>query len=288
VSHDLHLAMRRGTTLDAERLAAVLARQRHWKRADAKAWRYEDPETGVYGTLESDADPPPLSADLVAADLLANLNYARPSFFGRQFLPLIVEIANALDLRVVDPQDHEIGGDAKPKVAVLEELLATWDAGNAKSFGVARPLAVDLPRMSRANTLAWWEYMRARAEYKARLGERAFVPDLRLVRRTGTDRVVRLVIWVEGNPALFPACDLVAVLRPDAKKQFEMRGVIDRATLLDRLAPLMAETEFEDLPPQSILPAEQADEAPSRAGSLPLEAFAGFDPVAKDGFIDPD
>ena len=280
--------MRRGTTLDKERLAAVLVRQRHWKRADAKAWRYEDAETGVYGTLEPDADPSPLPADLISADLLANLNYARPSFFAREFLPLIVEIANALDLRVVDPQDHEIGGDAKPKTAILEELVATWDAGNAKSVSVARPLAVDLPRMPRANTLAWWEYMRARGEYQTRLGEKAFVPDLKLVRRSSTDRVLRLLIWVEGNPALFPACDLVAVLRPDEKKQFEMRGVVDRATLADLLAPLMAETGFEGLPPQPILPAEGADEARSRAGALALEAFAGFDPVAKDGFVDPD
>ena len=288
MSHDLHFAMRRGTTLDAERLAGVLARQHHWKRVDAKAWRYEHPDTGVYGTLEPDADGPPLPADLIAADLLANLNYARPSFFGREFLPLIVEVANTLDLRVIDPQDHEIGSDAKPKIAVLEELVATWDAGNAKSVGIARPLAVDLPRMSRADALVWWEYMRARAEYQKRLGATAFAPDLRLVRRIGTDRVLRLVIWVEGNPALFPACDLVAVLRPDAKKQFEMRGVVDSATVGDLLGPFMAETGFEGLPPQRFLPAERADKARQRAGSLPLEAFAGFDPVPKDGFIDPD
>jgi hypothetical protein len=280
--------MRRGTTLDTERLAALLSRQRHWKRADAKAWRYEDPETGVYGTLERDADPPPLPADLISADLLANLNYARPSFFGREFLPLIVEIANTLELSVVDPQDHEIGGDAKPKAAVTRDLVATWDAGNAKSVSLARPLAVDLPRMSRANTLAWWEYMRARTEYKKRLGETAFSPDLRLVRRSGTDRVLRLVIWVEGNPALFPARDLIAVLRPDEKKQFEMRGVVDGATFDERLGQLMTETGFEGLPPQPILLAERADEARSRAGALALQAFAGFDPVAKDGFIDPE
>jgi hypothetical protein len=280
--------MRRGTTLDSERLAAVVARQRHWKRADAKAWRYEDPETGVYGTLERDADPPPLPADLVSADLLANLNYARPSFFAREFLPLIVEIANALDLRVVDPQDHEIGGDAKPKAAVTRELVSTWDAGNAKSVSLARPLAVDLPRMSRANTLAWWEYMRARTEYQKRLGETAFAPDLRLVRRSGTDRVLRLVIWVEGNPALFPARDLVAVLRPDEKKQFDMRGVVDGAAFDEVFGQLMTETGFEGLPAQPILPAERADEARSRTGALALEAFAGFDPVAKDGFIDPE
>ena len=278
--------MRRGTTLDRERLAAVLARQRHWERTDARAWRYEDPETGVYGTLESDTDPPPLPADLISADLLANLNYARPSFFAREFLPLIVEIANTLELRVVDPQDHEIGGEAKPKAAVLDELVATWDAGNAKSVSLARPLAVDLPHMSRANTLAWWEYMRARGEYQTRLGEKAFVPDLKLVRRSGTDRVLRLLIWVEGNPALFPACDLVAVLRPDEKKQFDMRGVVDGATFDDLLGQLMAETGFEGLPAQPILPAERADEARSRAGALAFEAFAGFDPVAKDGFID--
>lgn len=287
MSHDLHLAIRRGITLDRERLAAVLARQRYWKRADARAWRYEDPETGVYGTLEPDPDAPPLPEDLVPADLLANLNYARPSFFGREFLPLIVETAEALDLRVVDPQDHEIGGDAKPKAAVLAELLATWDAGNAMSFGVARPLGVGVPRMSRADALAWWEYMRARTEYQMRLGETAFAPDLRLVRRSASDRVLRLVIWVEANPALFPACDLVAVLRPDAKKQFQMRGVVDRGTFVGSLGPLMAETNFEGLPAQPFLPAERAEEARARAGSLPLEAFAGFDPVPKDGFIDP-
>jgi len=280
--------MRRGATLDTERLAAVLARQRYWKRADAKAWRYEDPETGVYGTLEPDADAPPLPADLVGADLLANLNYARPSFFAREFLPLIVEITEALDLRVVDPQDHEIGGNAGPKVAVLHELLATWDAGNAKSLSVAGAMAADLPRMSRADALAWWDYMRFRAEYGTHLGETAFAPDLRLVRRTGTDRVLRLVTWVEGNPALFPACDLVAVLRPDAKQQFQMRGVIDHATLIDSLGPLMTERRFEDLAAQPFLPAERAEEARARAGSLALEAFAGFDPVAKDAFIDPE
>jgi len=280
--------MRRGTTLDKERLAAVLARQRHWKRADAKAWRYEDPETGVYGTLERDADPPPLPAELISADLLANLNYARPSFFGREFLPLIVEITDALELRVVDPQDHEIGGDAKPKAAVLEELVATWDAGNAKSVSVARPLAVDLPRMSRANTLAWWDYMRARTDYQKQLGETAFAPDLRLIRRSGTDQVLRLVIWVEGNPALFPARDLVAVLRPNEKKQFDMRGVVDGGTFDELLGQFIAEKRFEGLPPQPILPAERADDARSRAGALAFEAFAGFDPVAKDGFIDPE
>lgn len=180
----------------------------------------------MYGSLEPDPDPPRLPKDLAPADLLANLNYARPSFFGREFLGVVVELAVALDLRVVDPQDDEIGGAAKPKHPVAEELIAVWDIGNAKSVGAARSQGVRLPVMSRGDALEWWSYMHARGDYQAQLGEAAHAPELRLVRRWETDRVLRLSTWVEGNPALFPRCDLVALLRPHATKQFERSAAL--------------------------------------------------------------
>jgi hypothetical protein len=274
LSHDLHLVARRGAPLDAERLAAVLAKQRHWRLVEgsARQWWYENPDTGVYGSL----DP----------DMNAVLNYVRPSFFGREFLALIVEIAGALDFLVVDPQDDEIAGPATPKAAVFDELFATWEAGNAKSAALVGGPGTRLPTMGRPEALEWWTYMRARAGYQMRLGESVFAPELRLVRRWETDRVLRLITWVEGNPALFPACDLVALLRPHPEKQFQIHGVVDRGALARALAPHLVQKRFDDLPAQPSLDPEHADPSRRAAASLSVEPFAGFDPVKRDEFLD--
>jgi hypothetical protein len=226
----------------------------------------------VYGSL----DP----------DMHAVLNYVRPSFFGREFLGLIVEIAGALELLVVDPQDDEIAGSAKAKPAVFEELLSTWEAGNAKSAALAGGQGVRLPTMPRAEALDWWMYMRARTDYQMRLGESVFAPELRLVRRWETHRVLRLVTWVEGNPALFPACDLVAVLRPHAEKEFQIHGVVDRGTFARAVARHLVEKRFDGLAAMSLLEPEHADAARRAAASLSFEPFAGFDPVKKDESLD--
>lgn len=274
MSHELHLVARRGALLDAERLAALLAKQRHWRRVEGatRHWWYENPDTGVYGSLEP--------------DMHAVLNYVRPTFFGREFLALIVEIAGPLDLLVVDPQDDDIVGSARPKPPIFEELLSTWEAGNAKSAALAGGQGLRLPTMPRAEALEWWMYMRARTDYQMRLGESVFAPELRLVRRWETDRVLRLVTWVEGNPALFPACDLVAVLGPHAEKEVQIHGVVDRGAVARALAPHLVEKRFGGLAAMSLLEPDDADAARRAAASLSFEPFAGFDPVKKDEFLD--
>lgn len=57
---------------------------------------------------------------------------------------------------------------------------------------------------------------------------------------------------------------------------------------MTELGASLAERQFDDLVPLPVLVAERAEAARILAGSLAVEPFAGFDPVAKDGFIDPE
>lgn len=283
MSFEVRFIVRRERPFDEELLVARLAAQRHWTRADASGavrWWYRNPDTGVYCTLEHDDAPAP--AGYTSAKLLAALNYARPSFFALETVPLIVELAAASGLLVIDPQDHELGGSGRPKEARAEDLIATWRAGNRLALAAARASGITLPAMPRDRAHAWWRYQSRRGELAAQLGESAYAPDLKLVRRRDGNEVQRLLVWSEGNPSLLPACDVVAVVRPLPGGELAMRGCMSYGDLLSRLAPYLSEHTAAEAP---LLAADRAMVVP-RLPDDALAPFEGYEAVGADAFTD--
>lgn len=283
MSFELHFVTPRERAFDEERFVARLAAQRHWWRADASGtvrWWYRNADTGVYCTLETDDASPP--AGYTSTKLLAALNYARPSFFALETLPLLIELANATGLLLIDPQDHEIGGNGMPKEARRDELVATWSAGNRMALAAARASGVKLPTMPSERALAWWQYQSRRAELAALLGESAYAPDVKLVRRRDGSEVLRLLVWSEGNPSLLPTADLVAVMRLLPGGKLAIGGTMAYGDLLARLAPYLVDHAAAEA---ALLPADRAALVP-RLPDDALAPFEGYEAVAADAFTD--
>jgi len=105
VSYDLLFAIKKGKHFDAKRVADQLRKRPHWAKQNESQWLYQNEETGVYGVLDVGSpgdDEEALPAGFAPAALAANLNYARPSFFGHEFLPEVAWLAAALDLWIIE------------------------------------------------------------------------------------------------------------------------------------------------------------------------------------------
>jgi len=116
---------------------------------DFQIW-YENPNTGVYFNYSFNEDE----------GIDFNINYLRPTFFAYETMPLVVEFAEHFDLLVVDPQDHEIGGDGAPKECVQKELIETWARSNA--VAVQNSDTKKHPYLPHEKTYPWWIYISKR------------------------------------------------------------------------------------------------------------------------------
>ena len=132
MSYDLWFHASDGQTLTRAAWEAYAATMPLTRWADETRLLYENVNTGVYcgfdWTAAAESDDEQVRSDAQATPLAFNLNYVRPSFFGLETLPIVEKMCADLGLLVVDPQSQENGG---PKLARADELIASWNAGNA-------------------------------------------------------------------------------------------------------------------------------------------------------------
>jgi hypothetical protein len=277
VSHEIILL----TQTPGQRAAvqAALVADRHWRRTDT-VLAYENPDTGVYANVEGLDDPPHGDDGIVAV-----INYTRPPFFGLEVVPQLVAAAQAAEILVVDAQDDLIGGTGAPKPPVVDELVASWEAGNRAASAVrlrADPTAGVMPR---DHAIAWWRYMRQKGGLTDRYGQTHYVPGLRLVRHSGSRDVLRLLSWTDWIPLILPEADLVAVIRSNGGT-FEIRGLLPFGTIANTLEGLVGRVAASDDLEVRVLDPSEAVLVPELLDGATLEPFAGLEAVAVDAIVD--
>ena len=277
MSHELILLAR--TARQRAAIVEALVADHRWRRTES-GLQYENPDTGVYANLEGLDDEPPGDDGIVAV-----INYARPSFFALEIVPQLVAAAQAAEVLVVDAQDDMIGGTGAPKPAVADELIASWEAGNRAASAVRLRTDGTAAVMPRDRGIAWWRYMRQKSGLTDRYGQTHYVPGLRLVRRSGSRDVLRLLTWTDWIPLILPEADVVAVLRSQGGT-FEIRGLLPYATVADTLDGLLRRVAASDDLEVRVLDPSEAVLVPDLLGGATLEPFSGFDAVAVDAIVD--
>ena len=140
MSYDLHFCTKGHPAPPPAEILAWARQQVHFtvnvtSDRDFQCW-YENEHTGVYFGMEHLREPAGDGAESIAPEHYADvqitfkMNYLRPSFFAYEAMPVVDEFAQRFSLLVIDPQDHEIGGDASPKQCRAEELTKAWLKSN--------------------------------------------------------------------------------------------------------------------------------------------------------------
>jgi hypothetical protein len=152
-------------------------------------------------------------------------------------MPLVEAFCKQFSLNVEDPQEETIGE------AAASTLITSWrnhnhGAVNATTRGSDDPL--DLRYFPEDRATYWWSYMRQRLKLENSVTEDIFVPTIMLL-ATPDNQIVTTIVWPDGIPQLFPACDFVFVER--TKKGFfgekKEKGVVPYSEVVQTIEPLL-------------------------------------------------
>jgi hypothetical protein len=219
VSFDLDFVVEGDAVPDISAKLQQWLEQYRWFRRNAVPFGgtehfYASEDTGVYfqlldesGANASDEKPNPPEG-FRHSGWSFNLNYCRPSFFASEAIPIAVDFAATMSLRIHDPQDGRITNDP-------DLLMAAWRRHNRS--GVAALIA-DHERQGRPSPVtilerAWldriWEFNRSRTALQTRLGPDIFVARITLIRSPVNGAIARMAVWPVSLPALMPEVDFV-------------------------------------------------------------------------------
>jgi hypothetical protein len=231
---------------------------------------YENPDTGAdfrldfSGSASGASNKPVAGKAFLDVGLAFNMNYARPSFYALEAMPIIADMATRLSLLTLNPQDYQAGDPPPaPKPTDVNRLIATWTNANAqvlKLFGQAQ----NLPTMPAAASHAWWRYMFHKQALEKRLGGTVFVPGIFLLAPRAGGAMRTSVTWAPGNAMVFPPTDLIAVIKADGI------GYVAAEHALGALAPYLEDLPHADVPGLRILRPEHEAEAMAIYETLPI------------------
>jgi hypothetical protein len=221
---------------------------------------YRNPATGVRAGFEVE-DPADLDGRLPAGSKAVGLGFRlpwlRPSFFAREALPVLVELAERFGLVVA--ADEADGGNLEPRLASSQGLVEVWQAGNRAAV---RRDQSRLPYMSPERSDRWWRYQLHKAELHRRLGEDVFVPTLVAVAEGRRTDDLRLhITWTDAVPLVLPECDLVTLLDGKRPAEFKIRGTVPYGEVRRALDPYLDSIAIEGLGAVSLLKPTSAREA---------------------------
>jgi hypothetical protein len=124
MSYDLFFCTRPDNVVSKEEVSSYLSNIPNVREDGV----YHNEDTGVYFILElieqTDYEVETvIPSEYHDVGLSVNINYNRPKFFADESMPIIASLCEDLGLFVIDPQDHEIGGNSSPKQADVNELV---------------------------------------------------------------------------------------------------------------------------------------------------------------------
>ncbi|HWE73760.1 MAG TPA: hypothetical protein VG328_11420 [Stellaceae bacterium] len=192
------------------------ARRRHYKAAKDRV-SYTNEDTGVYFWIK-----PQYGRDLLLRQAVKSaefeVNYNRPSFFGREAEKQLSGIVAALQPRIDDPQMEGMGegpysGDG---------FLRGWNFGNRFAIQqmVLKEADNKIATMPEADLHAAWDWNFRCAERRDYLKLRHYAPPVLFWRIDG--RVQRVVVWGESMPIMLPRVEYVIVAREIGKARVSL------------------------------------------------------------------
>lgn len=229
MSYDLYMKPRVGT-VGREQFLEHFKSRTLYECAEDQSW-YRNEDTGVYFVFEySDTvttNAPDLEDRASSYQLSFNINYYRPSFFGKEAEPELSAFIKRFDLLVDDPQIDGMGVGEYDSA----KFLYGWAKGNELGYravmqgGGAKPIftapTAELERI--------WRWNFERRQVQAQVGEGCFVPRIFFLELEGTAKSA--VVWPDAIPLLLPRVDYLFVDRQELAPRRFFRAIPDRALL---------------------------------------------------------
>ncbi len=273
MSYDLFFYLRKGKSLDADRLARwaeghpPFAVHRHGAGAMDLEYANEHTETGFALSMSEPASPSEIAgrsyAEFEDAGLSFNINFSRPSYFIEEAVLVLEDLTRTFSLLVVDPQadDTRVEGYA-PHAFDGDRVKKAWMAGNAASTRAFARMSGEPPvYLPSEKLIGWWRYTFNRQSLEEKLGEGVFVPGLHLFYHTERKSPVLAMAWTDNIPTLFPTVDLVVLVR-QRKKAFGLlkkleSGYVEAEPFLKKIEAHLKSVESEagdlkHLPPENV------------------------------------
>jgi hypothetical protein len=255
------------------------------KSAAAQVW-YENEATGVYFSFEQqDADWVKEQAELsdlsALTDLTFNINFLRPTFFGREAMPFVTAAAKQFGLLISNPQADEI-----PVEADANALILNYVDHNARA--AAAYLAQEDSSLTVMDSKRSAVFFRHNSQY-SRLIKRYkndyFVPRMFLCRKKSTNEILTFTTVSAAVFAILPETDMVVLTR-ERKRLFkkEMELMFMR---YDEFRALMGQIVSDtNHPGMYVISEEQVDAAEKVINNLRFEKNEDFEGISPDRVID--
>lgn len=293
MSYDLYFCWQKKEPIDFDLVAEWAKKHIHFQRKEHQLW-YNSEHTGVYFRIDfeirdpEDAMIPEDYPNYFDSGLSFNLNYNRPSFFGYEAMPIVVDLCQSFGLTVYDPQAFD--ERALNQDPGAEGLINSWLRSNSNGITTLRDMGSSLSRMALSSSKYLWMYSRRKVELQTKLGDSIFVPMLFPFRKTGSADVGTAIVCTSGISMIVPAADWIIIRRPKRHfpgfgKEIET-GVISRKTFDHTLGVHL--THFPDWEPAvKVVNPETTTLAEIRLKliehMLPLNEF---ERLGNDGFTD--
>jgi hypothetical protein len=206
-----------GAPVDVAAIAAWLKEDECWSGDDSM---YFNEDTAVSFRLE-------LSGKNRLRVATATLELPRPSFVGRESLTFLVHLAKTFGLEV------STGLWSPPKPPQLDELLAHWAKKN-----IAAAKRSTLPRLDSSRSAAMWEWnvrVSSRQQQVDQTELELFVPRILATNTRRRGELGTAVVWVDGNPALFPQVDYVVIASDERADTFDRYELATRDAVVSAL-----------------------------------------------------
>lgn len=225
--------------------------------------------------------------------LSVSIEYFRPAYFAHEAAAVIEAMCQEFRMYILDPQlspllkkcmavtiirSWEIGNENAVKQAFYDKARSEQEEGHPPEQRLVRPY------MPRDVMMAWWKYMYRKEEMTRRVREtpvRVHVPEWKIIRRVGQDKLYLAMTLAEGIGYVIPPCDIFLVKR----NRFSEVGAIEAEVLLPGIKEYLKPWSFSGMD-FNVLTSPDARRMAKVLRETPLEDIHRYEQIAPGSFID--
>jgi hypothetical protein len=235
------------------------------------------------GPRQREGQESPIPSGVYETGLSFSLNYARPTFFALEAMPVIEALAAYFGVTMFDPQ-------REPSLGIFdsEQLVESWSKSNQWAVGALAKDNDNFFRLAPDTSTRFWTYMNSdypRLSQELE-GPDVFVPKLFLISHEGSKEAETAIAWTLGIHLVVPQSDWIVVVFPKSfwRRETEMfffRSAAVLAPMAAYLREFDAGRDLRILPPENLSQADKILEG--LRGGL---GKAGFQTLSPDDCVD--
>lgn len=214
-------------------------------------WIFENEDTEVYFSfafIESNEDEDSENKiihfeNFEDTNFSFNLNFIRPSFFGKEAFQFVEKFCNDLNLFVQNPQSEL----EEPVVFNFNDIYGCWNKTNtwASKKHYSKD---DYCYLKEEITDKIWNYNSQRQNLQNKLGNNYFVPKIFIFKKLDDKSPITLFVWGEHLPILIPSTDYVLISKKYKKffKTIEETVLISYDLFIENFGVELVDYDFSD------------------------------------------